>query len=180
MDNLIFKVSKAYPKTSCKKMIKWFEDNKNLAAPGGAASYKLDNLEITINLNEFNFFNLVDSLGKCITKFKKKYPETDIHLQKWHLDANVQLMKYEPNTHYHFVHCENDGPEGYPKRAFAWMIFLNNIKKGGGTKFIYQKTTIKAIEGDFYMWPAYWSHFHTGVKAPKETKYILTGWCSYL
>ena len=109
-------------------MIKWFEDNKNLSAPGGAASYKLDNLEITINLNEFNFFNLVDSLGKCITKFKKKYPETNIHLQKWHLDANVQLMKYEPNTHYHFVHCENDGPEGYPKRAFAWMIFLNNIE----------------------------------------------------
>ena len=89
-------------------------------------------------------------------------------------------MKYKPNNYYNIIHCENGGNNETLKRVFAFMLFLNDIKKGGGTKFIYQKTTIKAVEGDFYMWPAYWSHFHTGVKAPKETKYILTGWCSYL
>ena len=180
MDNLIFKVSKAYPKISCKKTIKYFEDNIRLAKPGTGGDSKLNNLEININLNENDFSNLGNTLVKCLTKFKKKYPEIDKHLQRWAINENVSLMKYEPNQYYHYVHCENDGPKRYPKRVFAWMIFLNNIKKGGGTKFIYQKTTIKAIEGDFYMWPAYWSHFHTGVKAPKETKYILTGWCSYL
>ena len=180
MDNLIFKVSKAVSKTSCKKMIRYFEDNIHLATPGGAANFKLDNLEINIDLNKNDFFNLESILVKCIEKFKKKYPETDKNLQRWSLNSDICLMKYEPNQHYHYVHCENDGPLGYPKRLFGWMIFLNNIKKGGGTKFIFQKTTIKPVEGDFYIWPAYWSHFHKGVNAPKETKYILTGWGSYL
>ena len=25
-------------------------------------------------------------------------------------------------------------------------------------------------------WPAYWTHPHKGIPAPKETKYIVTGW----
>ena len=57
---------------------------------------------------------------------------------------------------------------------------MNTIKKGGGTKFLYQKFIATPNEGDFYIWPAGWSHFHKGVNAPKETKYILTGWCSYI
>ena len=162
-------------------MIKYFEDNIHLAEPGRAGVNKqLDNLEISIDVNENDFFNLRDSLVKCVTKFKKKYPEIDRNLQKWSLNSKICLMKYKPNQHYHHVHCENDGPIGYPKRLFGWMIFLNNIKKGGGTRFIFQKKTIKPVEGDFYIWPAYWSHFHKGVNAPKETKYILTGWGSYL
>ena len=64
--------------------------------------------------------------------------------------------------------------------VFAWMIYLNDIEKGGGTEFPYQKVKTKAIAGDFYIWPTSWSHFHKGIKAPKECKYLLTGWASYL
>ena len=60
------------------------------------------------------------------------------------------------------------------------MFFLNDIKKGGGTEFILQKYVAKPKAGDFYIWPAYWTHFHRGVKAPKERKYIVTGWCEYV
>ena len=59
------------------------------------------------------------------------------------------------------------------------MIFLNTIKKGGGTKFLFQETIVKPKAGDFYIWPAYWTHLHQGVNAPKETKYIITGWIEY-
>ena len=94
---LIYKVKGAYSKASCKKLIKWFENNKHLSKPGaGGENTVLNNLEIPIQIKtDMCFFNL----GKILT---------------------------------------------------------TSIEKFG------------------------WSHFHTGVKAPKETKYILTGWCSYI
>ena len=89
-------------------------------------------------------------------------------------------MKYEPGNFYQQIHCENDGVTNHLQRAFAWMIFLNTIKKGGGTEFIYQNIIAKPLAGDFYIWPAGWTHLHRGVNAPHEEKYILTGWINYL
>ena len=89
-------------------------------------------------------------------------------------------MKYEPNNYYKKIHCENDGDEKYLNRVFAFMIFLNNIKRGGGTKFLFQNYIAKPKAGDFYIWPAGWTHLHQGINAPKEKKYIITGWVTYL
>ena len=60
----------------------------------------------------------------------------------------------------------------------AWMIYLNNAKSG--TVFPYQKKTLQPKKGLCAIWPAYWTHFHHGIVSPTETKYIATGWCSYL
>ena len=92
----------------------------------------------------------------------------------------MQLMKYEPNNYYNIIHCENNGSPEHYKRVFAFMIFLNDIKKGGGTKFIYQNFVAKPKAGDFYIWHAYWTHLHQVVNAPKENKYIITGWVEYI
>ena len=48
------------------------------------------------------------------------------------------------------------------------MIYLNDIRRGGGTEFIHQRFTAKPRAGDFYIWPAGWTHMHRGVNAPKE------------
>ena len=57
---LIYKVKGAYSKSSCKKLIKWFEDNKNLSKPGvGGENTTLNNLEIAIEIRTNKcFFNL--------------------------------------------------------------------------------------------------------------------------
>ena len=178
--SFINKFSKAYPKPSCESLIKWFEQNKKMSRPGGAGPHKLDNLEIRIHLKTDNdYYGLGTTLQKCIKQFKKIYPEVDKYLGSWQVDPAIQLMKYEPGNFYPHVHCENDGDSMLFHRVFAWMIFLNTIKKGGGTKFIYQNIIAKPVAGDFYIWPAGWTHFHRGVKAPKEKKYILTGWVNY-
>ena len=57
--------------------------------------------------------------------------------------------------------------------------YLNDIKDGGGTHFVYQNFTTKPVAGNLYIWPAGWTHMHHGVNAPKEVKYILTGWVNY-
>ena len=180
--SFINKFSNSYSKKSCVNLIKWFEKNKKIAKPGSAGIEKqLDNLEICIQLKDINeFYGLGKSLNKCIKKFIKIYPEVNTSLEKWTVDPFIQLMKYEPGNYYHQIHCENGGIKNHLQRAFAWMIFLNTIKKGGGTQFIYQDVIAKPIAGDFYIWPAGWTHFHKGVNAPYEQKYILTGWVNYL
>ena len=61
----------------------------------------------------------------------------------------------------------------------AWMFYCNDIKKGGGTKFPQQNFIAEPEEGTLLIWPAFWTHTHFGIKAPKEYKYIVTGWCSF-
>ena len=179
--SLINKISKAYPKKSCVKLINWFEKDKHLSEKGMGGDIFLNNLEICLHLkNKKDYYDLGTTIINSIKKFKEKYPEINTKLKPWAVDDQIQLMKFEPSKFYDKLHCENDGTPSVSQRVFAWMIYLNTIKKGGGTEFIYQNKILKPVAGDFYIWPAYWTHFHKGVVAPKEYKYILTGWASYL
>ena len=150
--NFIYNIPKAYSKKSCDKIIDWFEKNISIAAPGTDGNKKLDNLEINLQVkNEKDYFNLGKTLVKGIEKFKKAFPHIDKYIGKWSLNPSMQLMKYKPNNYYKFIHCENGGVPEHHKRVFAFMIFLNDIKKGGGTKFIYQNFVAKPKAGDFYI-----------------------------
>ena len=179
--NFIHKIPKAYSKTCCNKLINWFEENINLAIPGTAGNKELDDLEINIQIkHEEDYFGLGKTIVKSIKKFKKTFPYIDKHIGKWKFNPSMYLMKYEPNNYYDIIHCENSGDKETLKRVFAFMLFLNDIKKGGGTKFLFQKFIAKPKAGDFYIWPAYWTHLHQGINAPKENKYIITGWVEYI
>ena len=76
-------------------------------------------------------------------------------------------------NYYKYIHCEA-GP-GRLSRVFSWMIYLNDIKHGGGTEFIHQNITMKPNAGDFIIFPSGPSHMHRGINAPYETKYTITG-----
>ena len=56
---------------------------------------------------------------------------------------------------------------------------LNTIKEKGGTEFKFQNHKCAAEQGKLVMWPAGWTHFHKSEIAPKEVKYIITGWVMY-
>ena len=178
--NFIHRIPKAYSKESCDLLIKWFKNNLDKSKPGFGGNKQLDTLEICLEIKDLeSYFGLGKTLSNSIKDFKSKYPLIDKHISRWRVNNFVQLMKYKPNSYYDTIHCENDGDPRNLKRVFAWMIFLYDIKKGGGTKFIFQNYTAKPKAGDFYIWSASWTHLHKGINAPKETKYILTGWCDY-
>ena len=178
---IIHRIPELYPKESCVKLINYFEDNIKQADKGGCGDNKLNNLEISINITKpEDYYNLGKCLADGIEHFKIQYPYIDKNITPWSTVSWAQLCRYEPNNYYSSIHCENDGVKKNLKRVFAWMFFLNDIKEGGGTEFILQDYIAKPKAGDFYIWPAYWSHLHRGVNAPKERKYILTGWCEYL
>ena len=76
-------------------------------------------------------------------------------------------------------HMEHGGEDYNSRRMLAWMFYLNDIKKEGGTRWPQQNFTSKPRAGDLYIWPAFWTHSHYGIPTPKETKYIITGWSSF-
>tara|TARA_Y100001963_G_C6694240_1_gene406185 strand:+ start:440 stop:997 length:558 start_codon:yes stop_codon:yes gene_type:complete len=182
--NFIHCESNAYSLDSCDKLIRYFEDNISISKPGTRGSSDIGlvkDLELTLELNKQNtFWGLLSSINKGIQTYKDLYPLIDSDIDQWGLNPSCQLMKYNPNNYYDKIHCESDTYH-HPivERCFAWMLYLNDIKEGGGTEFIYQKITAKPRAGDLYIWPAYWTHMHRGVNAPNEYKYILTGWFSY-
>ena len=72
--NFIHKAPEAYSKTSCKKLISWFEEHINEAKPGKAGDEKLNDLELFLEIiNYEDYFGLGKTLFKSITNFKNKY-----------------------------------------------------------------------------------------------------------
>jgi len=179
--NIIHKQKEALSKESCNNLINFFEQNTELASAGRGGTKPLNNLEISVKIeNKESFFGLGLAIKKGIQSFLNEYKLFNECLRPWGLDVNAQLCKYKPNNYYNYIHCENDGYTDKLKRVFAWMIYLNDIKEGGGTEFIHQNVTIVPKAGDFYIWPAGPSHMHRGENAPNENKYIITGWFNFL
>ena len=176
----------AFSRESCEKAINWFEENIDQARTGGAGDGgegTLSNLELSIQIkSKEDFFNLCVAIEKGLTDFKKKYKLFDTNIAAYNLDTTDILMcKWEPNNYYKTIHCETGpyisnhiGPRWW-NRVFSWMIYLNDIKHGGGTEFIHQNITMKPKAGDFFIFPSGPSHMHRGINAPLEKKYTITG-----
>lgn len=68
------------------------------------------------------------------------------------------------------------GPEDTGNRSLVWMLYLNDVEKGGETEFLYQGISVKPKAGRFVLWPAGVTHPHRGNPPYSNEKYILTGW----
>ena len=69
----------------------------------------------------------------------------------------------------------------HPKRwDKAKSTYLNNVKVGGETEFKYQNLKVKPKKGLSLIWPTDFTHVHRGIVAPKEDKWIVTGWFKFI
>ena len=121
---------------------------------------------------------LLDILHDCLEEYKETYPFlNDVYFWSIYRDYNVQ--RYLPGQGYKAWHCENNGPRVGSDRVLAWMIYLNDVPDGG-TEFNYELPNLDAKTGTLAIWPAGWTHFHRGIVSETKTKYIVTGWFSYV
>ena len=116
-------------------------------------------------------------MQSCIRDYRQKYPKIDL-LNRWDIFDVFKLQRYKPGEGYFNEHCENSGV-GNMGRVLAWMIYLNDVTDGGYTKFPNQNRKFQPRRGDILMWPAYFTHTHYGIVSKTQTKYIVTGWCTY-
>jgi hypothetical protein len=117
-------------------------------------------------------------LLKVLDQYKERFPLSHLKLREWGF-TRPRLQKYAEGNSYHTLHCENDGNLDVVFRHLVFMTYLNDIEDGGGTYFENQKLTTPAEKGLTLIWPAQWTHYHKGIVAPTEKKYIITGWCCF-
>jgi len=187
-DNFIFCNEKSLSKEQCDKIILFFENNKEYHEPGSTSGGIDDKVkkckEIFLSTDELKkpfFRDLFYALGDTKVKFVNKYNFLN-NIRPWRIAEVFKIQKYLPEEAYFELHCETNGyPDGITeRRIIAWMLYLNDVEEGGETYFPQQDIKFKPQTGNMMFWPAYWTHPHKGIPAPKETKYIITGWFSYI
>ena len=157
-------------------IINYFNKNASTGRIDSARNYTA----VGINLNSSNEWNwLRNNIANGLNEYVNRHESIQDLYFDWNIDAGCNIQKYNPGDAYSGEHMEHGPSYTVCRRVLGWMIYLNTIKHKGGTCWPQQKFTSKPREGDLYIWPAGWTHTHYGIAAPKECKYIITGWCSY-
>ena len=121
------------------------------------------------------------ALGECVKKYVDEFKVLNNTNKLWTIRSNLKLQKYcAPGDGYYRWHSERDGDLYSVNRLLVFMTYLNTVKTGGHTEFLYQKLKVKPEKGLTLIWPADFTHPHRGNKVEKEDKYIITGWFEYL
>ena len=139
--------------------------------------------DITINpksleKKEYDIFNdYFKHLHECFTDYKEQYPFLKTFVKKIHIGP-FNIQKYLSGDHFSKLHSERTDMATL-HRLFAWMTYLNDVEDGGTTDFDYYDLKIKPECGKTLIWPAEWTHAHTGSILKSGKKYIITGWLHF-
>ena len=172
----------------CYEIIDFFEKNLNLQKKGVASDASNNKkvkstTDITIrpidlkdkNFNVFN--NYMKELHNCYVDYQKQWPFLKSMLNDIQIPP-FNIQKYNPGDHFSAVHSERTSLNTL-HRLFAFMTYLNDVEDGGETHFTHYKFKIKPQIGKTLIWPAEWTHAHTGEILKSGTKYIVTGWMNF-
>ncbi len=187
MQHFIEAYNEVVSPSDCQKIIEYFESQEDRHHKGCYAvdgnpivnpSVK-DSTDILMNLTVDNDCSniLVPVINQCTELYREKYRSVDI-ISSWSADPQYNIQRYFPNQGYHATHCEDSSPD--TNRVMGWSLYLNTITDGGSTVFPEYQVKIDAEAGKFVIFPAYWTHTHHGIPSPTQTKYIITGWYTYL
>jgi hypothetical protein len=172
-------------KDLCKNLINYFEKSngkfKGITGNNGIDKLKKDSTDIVINIfsEEPLIKEYIKNLFLVLNKYKEIYKYADNPHDKWGITENYNIQRYLPNEGYHAYHTERDGLDS-SLRHLTFMTYLNDVSDGGQTEWYYQNLKIKPEAGLTVIWGTDWTFTHRGIPSPTETKYIITGWFSYI
>ena len=171
------------------KMIDFFEKNKNLHNQGSIdkgvnlSEKKTTDLTIDpIDLREKNYLIFNDyfnELFNCYNDYKEQWPFLDVNIQTLDIPS-FNIQRYLPGDHFSKIHTERSSTST-SHRVFAWMTYLNDLDKtsGGSTRFEHFDISFEPKKGKTLIWPAEWTHAHSGDVIKSGKKYIITGWLCF-
>lgn len=171
----------------CKQIICFFNNNTSLQTQGKVGAGKdlkiKNSIDITINPKDLEkpeyqiFTKYFEQLHKCYLDYLIQWP----NLEKMIKDLDIgqfNIQKYNKGGHFAGVHSERTSIKTV-HRVFAWMTYLNDVNDGGSTNFAHFNIDIKPEIGKTMIWPAEWTHAHSGKIVNSEEKYIITGWMHF-
>lgn len=176
--------------TICKDLIEYFEKNPN-KKPGAVYSGSNDFLTVnttvkkstdlsitSLDCNNFAINNYLISLQNSLNIYLEKFPTLNKHT-KFTIGDYFNIQRYYPNEGFFEWHCERNSLQSSP-RMLVFTTYLNSVNDGGETEFMYQNVKIKPETGLTVIFPADWMYVHRGITSSTETKWIATGWFSYV
>ena len=180
MDKYIFIKRKVLSKDYCEHLIRVLEKSE---LNDNIRGYKYMDADLLIDKYSF----IRGELVSVLEEYRKKHPF--LIKSGMYINPDFMINKFFPGDYYaHSIkgvskpedgeHMEHGCSSDDCKRILAWMFYLNDIKRAGGTCWPQQNFISKPREGDLYIWPAGWTHSHYGIPAPQENKYFISGWCS--
>lgn len=114
---------------------------------------------------------LHEVFGECLSKYIE-----DVGIKAFGngsiTDEGYKIKKY-PVGGYHAWHYDNRA-ESVSKRLLAAIIYLNDVKEGGETEFLYQDLRVKPEIGKVVIFPPYWTHYHRSKETLSEPKYTVS------
>ena len=171
----------------CNEIINFFENNKNLQKPGISGMGKDVNIKKTTDITvlpedlkkpKFEILKqYIDALHKCFLDYQNQWPFLKSMLKTVNVPS-FNIQKYSRGDHFASLHSERTSLESL-HRLFAWMTYLKDVNDGGQTNFSHYGIKIKPEIGKTLIWPAEWTHAHTGEVLKSGTKYIVTGWIHF-
>ena len=171
----------------CKNIISFFQNNSNLHFQGVSAagknlnSKKRTDISIKPDLLKEEKFSLlkeyINELHKCYLDYLEQWPFLKRMASKMDIGP-FNIGEYLPGGHFGNIHSERTSINTL-HRLFAFMTYLNDVEDGGETKFSHYDVSIKPEIGKTIIWPAEWTHAHTGEILNSGKKYIITGWLHF-
>ena len=180
----------------CEKIIETFESNKSIQVRGmlgygneqNANLKRKNSIDLTIDVDYIKEIKNWEAIWDychfatdCLKKYHNKYflikdmADGEYRATNMVIERYINIQKYvPPDGGFHQLHFERSN--GIESRELVFMTYLNTVHEGGGTAFPFQKLKTKPVVGNTIIWPAGFTHRHVGIRAPKETKYIITGW----
>lgn len=184
MNNCIYIKENAVSDEACDRLIKGFHDSKWFHTVGAAGGEVNNEVKASTDL-QLSFHHQIEDEEPFISAIHSAIPEWEkqspgLYKQpEFNIDPHHNIQWYKPGEGFHELHSEWDfSDEHTARRMGAWMFYLNDVKEGGGTEFPHQDFIAIPKKGTLLCFPAQWTHYHRGVAAPNEDKYILTGWFS--
>jgi|TARA_B100001245_G_C22890623_1_gene428897 hypothetical protein len=188
----------AASKAFCENLIKWFEQN-NREGRGGVkktlsrqqaerdmSKTRKDSelywlgLDSTLVGYEHPMLKEFDSIvWKSYAKFEEVYGTGLNSIGAHKLSTSIKIQRYAPTQGYHVWHpdvtCNNNSG-----RILVCLLYLNTIKEGGETEFLYQKMRVPAVQGTLVLFPTAWTHLHRGNPPFSGNKYIINTWLQFI
>ena len=194
MTDFIYRKENVLSSNFCKSLIELFEIDKERQNRGVVRkknkTIKSDEIKKSTDIS-FVPKDLEDPLwGKSLQKIVVTVDQAreDWKLQYWlgldrvdpfEICYTFNMQRFLPGEGYHTFHNERASFDSRD-RVGVWMIYLNDVYDRGWTEFHYQQHFEEARIGKIVCWPSDWTHTHRGIVSPTETKYILTGWFTFI
>ena len=170
----------------CDEIVNFFEANPTDqgagAIGGGVDESRKKTTDIPIKPKQleqekYKIFNTyIKNVVNCFNDYKEQWPF--LNTIKGMEIGTFNLQKYSPGGHFSAVHTER-GSSATMHRVLAFMTYLNDVEEGGETAFHYYDINVQPKKGKTIIWPAEWTHAHSGGLVKQGCKYIVTGWIQF-